>query len=368
MITNGNSATLGFLCSLADCLLGGTQQDGKRSESRSAPIAIVENPTYFLAGGILKDAGLRLLPVPTDENGMDVDALERLLGLCTEPPKLLYTIPSFHNPTGSLLSVARRKKLLQLAEKYGFVILSDEPYNLLDFRDRSAKRPPPLVLQADESHGPDSIPACHSHVVSMSSFSKIIAPGLRLGWIHADPQLLDRLVKNSGALQSGGCLNPVMGNIVKHMIDGGGLDKHLNYLKVVFSSRLEALCQAAELYLRPLGATWRRPEGGYFFWLRLPSGMTADAVFKAAQNEFVFFTKGTMCSAKNAGVDVTDEAVKDLLRRADALQGLDDCSSHVRFSMAFYNEEELKEGMRRVANAIRRVQDGEPDAKKLKSS
>ena len=219
-ITPGNSAALGMIFS--NVALRRT-----RSSVDAHPYtAVVENPTYFLAGQMFADAGIETIPVAMDENGLDVDAV---VDMCRRGsvPDFVYTITNFHNPTGRSLSAPRREQLLELAEEYDFLVVADEPYNLLVFGDE----PPPLPLIASGSGH------ASKRVVCLGSFSKLLAPGLRLGWMHASPELIgaqcylyctiqhaapsrlltvlvlylgaDRAWRNVGVLDSGGGLNPL---------------------------------------------------------------------------------------------------------------------------------------------------------------
>jgi DNA-binding transcriptional MocR family regulator len=172
-ITPGNSAALGIIFS-------NVALRRPRSSIDAQPYtAIVENPTYFLAGQMFADAGIETIAVGMDEGGLDVDAIAELCR-AGSAPDFVYTITNFHNPTGSSLSAPRREQLLQLAEEHDFLIIADEPYNLLVFGDE----PPPLPLIASASG------CAFERVICLGSFSKLLAPGLRLGWMHASPALI----------------------------------------------------------------------------------------------------------------------------------------------------------------------------------
>ena len=175
-ITPGNSAALGMIFSNANLRR-------PRSSLDAQPYtAVVENPTYFLSGQMFADAGVATIPVAMDENGLDVDAIAEM---CSggRVPDFVYTITNFHNPTGRSLSAPRREQLLQLADEYDFLVIADEPYNLLTYGDE----PPPLPLIASASgHAAE-------RVICLGSFSKLLAPGLRLGWMHASPVLIGAL-------------------------------------------------------------------------------------------------------------------------------------------------------------------------------
>jgi DNA-binding transcriptional MocR family regulator len=158
-ITAGISQALDQICAL---------------HTRPGDTVIVEEPSYFLALRIFADYKLKVISTPIDEDGIIIEALEEKLA--NQKPVFIYTIPVFHNPAGVTLSVNRREKLVNLAEKYGFLVVADEVYQMLAY---SATPPPPMTY-FDTS----------ARVLSLGSFSKILAPGLRLGWMQAKPSLL----------------------------------------------------------------------------------------------------------------------------------------------------------------------------------
>src|ERR1700683_3127501 len=175
--------------------------------ARPGDIVFVEDPTCFFALKVFKDRKLRVVPVPTDEDGLNVEALEECLR--SQRPRFLYTIPVFQNPTGAVLPAARRSRLVELAKEYDFLIIADEVYQLLGDR-----RNVPLPLTAFDD----------SRVLSLGSFSKILSPGLRLGWIQCASSHLQEL-KSCGVLQSGGGGSPFTAALVESAIGVGVLDE-----------------------------------------------------------------------------------------------------------------------------------------------
>ena len=157
----------------------------------------VEDPSYFLAFDVFKDRRIRIVPIATDEQGLDIGDLERQLS--RQRPAALYTIPAFHNPTGLTLPASRRQRLVQLARQHGFLIIADEVYHILGDKERM-----PLPMASYDA-------GC---VLSLGSFSKILGPGLRLGWIQCSPPRIDRLVTN-GVLASGGGVSPFVAAIIE---------------------------------------------------------------------------------------------------------------------------------------------------------
>lgn len=275
-------------------------------------IACEEN-TYFLAANILARGGRELVGVPMDDEGLDVAALARLIEERGRAPALVYTIPTLQNPTGVSLSPRRREELIDLAAARGFFVLADEPYNLLRFDGA----PCPALALSDAGRG---------RVISMGSFSKILAPGLRLGWLHAAPDLIERAL-NHGVIRSGGGLNPVIGAVVEDLMRDRRLDAKAAVLRAVFRERARAL--EAALKERLPSWSFRPAEGGYFLWVRPPAGLDIAALAEAAERFSVGFLPGARCAVGGQG------------------------SSALRLSFSFYEPDELREGARRLAEAAR---------------
>ncbi|RIH88813.1 PLP-dependent aminotransferase family protein [Calidithermus roseus] len=267
---------------------------------------LVEDPTYFLALSIFRERNLRVVGVPRG----DFEALEAALH--THRPVLYYTVPTFHNPTGASLSHQERQKLLQLAEEHGLWVVADEVYHLLSY---GSPPPPPLGTLASE------------RVISLGSFSKILAPGLRLGWVQAAPSLLERL-ERGGVVQSGGGLNPFVGRVVAQAMAMGLQETHLQQLRGVYSRRLAALLEALKAARLPVQI--QPPQGGYFVWLELPPEQDASRLLQQAREEGVAFQPGMRFSPSGS------------FRNA------------LRLCFAHYPEEGLLEGVRRLERAMAR--------------
>jgi len=291
-VTGGTSMAL----ALVSQLLGGA---GDR--------VLCGDPTYFLAHGIFATHRLNIEGVPVDEHGLDVDVLEKKLE--EGPVAFVYCIPTFQNPRGVCLSAERARRLVALAEAHDFIIVADEPYNLLYFDER-----PTCLMAHDEGRG---------RVLSLGTFSKILGPGLRLGWVHAAPALRQRFLSH-GSLRSGGCLNPLVARIVHGPLAGGMLTRHVASLREVLGRRARRLSDALEAAGMPHG----RPRGGYFTWVDLGAGADTTVMLDRAQDEHgVGYCPGQRC------------AVDADLRR------------YLRLSFAFYDEDELASGVRRIRKA-----------------
>ena len=273
-------------------------------------VVFVEEPTYFLALRIFADHRLRTIPIATDADGMLPAAVKAALAV--HRPALLYTIPSFQNPSGVTLSAARRQELVALAQEHNFLIVADEVYHLLSYGD-----PPPPPLASYAATG---------HVLGLGSCSKILAPGLRLGWVQAAPQHIARLV-NSGLLDSGGGLNPFTSGIVRVALEEGWQDAHLAHVRQVYGRRANALTAALRTQLGELAA-FSAPVGGYFHWLTLPAHYDGETLARRAATYKVGFRPGARFSATGQ---------------------LQHC---LRLSFAHYDEAQLAEGVSRLRRLL----------------
>ena len=217
LLTAGISQALDFVC-------------GRFTQAGDT--IFVEEPTYPYSFPIFRDHGLKVVGVPLDGSGMDLGKFEQLLA--QHHPKLVYTIPSFHNPTGQTLALERRERLVELSHRHGFVIAADEVYQLLHHGT-----PPPASFGTLAERG---------NVVSLGSFSKILAPGLRLGWIQANPELMQRMLAQ-GALVSGGNFNHFASHIVRQLMESGQLATFVDHLRASYAARATAMDQALRTHL-----------------------------------------------------------------------------------------------------------------------
>uniref|UniRef100_A0A7S3UP89 Aminotransferase class I/classII large domain-containing protein n=1 Tax=Heterosigma akashiwo TaxID=2829 RepID=A0A7S3UP89_HETAK len=258
-----------------------------------------------------------------DSDGVIVGQIERLLESGTIPA-MLYTIPVFHNPTGCSLSKSRLDRLMLLSQKYGFYIVADEPYQFLNYENAQTQ-----VLSKMTS-APNG-----SRIISLGTFSKIFAPGLRLGWIHTSPSIVNDLL-STAVIQSGGCINPLVAGLVHSAILQGTLQNHLERLVGTYQARKRAICKA--LREKCPDIEFDEPDGGYFVWVKIPPDVDAARLLEVARGRHgVAFTPGPRCSAAAAGGEGE--------RFAD----------RARLSFAFYDARELEEGIDRLAKALAEV-------------
>lgn len=229
-------------------------------------LVLVEDPTYFLMFSIFKDHGCEVWPVSSDVHGMDPLALEQCLDrakLEKRVVKLVYCIPTFNNPTGLTMPSERRVSLVGISNTWCLPLVADEVYHLLAL-STSKVLPPPLCSYGGE------------YVVSASSFSKTLGPGLRCGWIECKPSIMAKL-RNGGCMASGGTLNLFSGCVVAKTIESGALEANLTELGRVYSAKLSVAVGALRRSL-PGGCNFNVPGGGYFIWLQLPEGLDAARV------------------------------------------------------------------------------------------
>jgi 2-aminoadipate transaminase len=255
MLSGGASQALDHLCQLF---------------TRPGDTVLVEAPTYHETLQLFFDHGLRVLQVPTDDGGLQPATLaQRLESLAARSTRLrlLYTIPNFQNPSGVTLAADRRQAVLDLARQYDLLVIEDDVYRDLAYGDP----PPPSLFALDGGQ-------C---VLRLGSFSKILAPGLRLGWILAAPERIQRLV-DSGLRCMGGGANPLVANLLADYLDQGLLEPHVDRLRALYAERRDVMLAALEAHMPP-GVSWTRPEGGFFAWLRLPDGLQARPVVALAR-------------------------------------------------------------------------------------
>jgi 2-aminoadipate transaminase len=287
LLTNGSLQGLVFL---AERFAGGR--------------VLVEAPTYDRPLKILGARGIETTALPLDEEGLDLDALERALSTGTKPA-FLYTIPTFQNPSGRTLSTERRRRLVALAREHDLLVVEDDPYGLVRFEGET----PPTLFDLD---GGD-------RVVYSSSFSKTVAPGLRVGYFVL-PNEVEREVE---ALAVSTYITPaLLGQAtVFEFLRRGRLEPNLDRVRALLGARRNAMLEALERELPD--ARWSRPEGGYFIWLELPGDAGAAALLDRAAAAGVSFVPGvdfggTANSARLAfrfvSLDEIDEGVGRLAR------------------------------------------------------
>jgi 2-aminoadipate transaminase len=243
---------------------------------------LVESPTYLGALQAWSAYGAEYVTVPMDENGMMVDALENAL---RSGPKFIYVLPNFQNPTGVTLSLERRMKLIELADRYGVPIVEDDPYGQLRYEGEHL---PSVVVLDDQFR--DSKDLCyHGNVIYLSTFSKTLAPGMRLAWVVAPPEVIRKLVQ---AKQGADLHTSSFVQLVAYEVSRGGfLDRHIKTIREVYGYRRDVMLAAMDGYFPP-GVDWTHPQGGLFLWGTMPETVNAADVLKVAIEQKVAFVPG----------------------------------------------------------------------------
>ena len=242
-------------------------------------VVLVEAPTYADAIHIFQDHHIELCAVSIDEDGLIPSALETQVTRLHEQgkaPNLLYTIPNYHNPTGRTLSEARRHEIIKLARRYDFLIVEDDVY-----RDLSFEGAMPASFYAL---------ANGDNVLSIGSFSKTLAPGLRLGWLLGAEDTIQRCI-NCGITQMGGGANPFMAYVVAEYCRSGHWEQHISHLQTLYKMRRDVALSALKQYM-PADVEWAHPAGGFFIWLSLPKNVFAQHVKQLALQQGVSLAAG----------------------------------------------------------------------------
>jgi len=282
---------------------------------------LVEAPTYLGALQAFSVYGAQYFSVPVDEDGLRTDLLETTLRL---GPKFMYVLPNFQNPAGVTLSEGRREQLILLADKYGIPIIEDDPYGQLRYEGEHIS---PLVVLDRKNLRRDNGFSI-GNVIYLSTFSKTLAPGLRLGWMVAPVDVISKLVQ----LKQGADLHTsTFAQYVAYEVASDGfLDQHVRHIRRVYSERRKVMLKALEEYFPP-EVTWTHPKGGLFLWISLPEGMDSQSLFRTALEENVAFVPGDSFYA-NVGSE---------------------SNRHLRLNFSYSAPEQIREGIRRLSVAVK---------------
>ena len=277
-------------------------------------IVVVEEPTFFPAQQAFKATGARIMGIPVDDRGIRTDKLEQLLQRYR--PKMLYTMPSYHNPTGTEMELERRKRLVELAHKYRFIIVEDDAYGDLCYEGK-----PLPILKSMDNEG---------YVIYLSSFSKSVYPGLRLGWMVAHKKVVTRFaaVKQMVDLHS----SSLSQWIIERFIAQSGFQPHIIKICREYKVKRDAMHDALSEYA-PAGLLWNRPRGGYYIWCRLPEGISSEKLVLKAVEHKVAFIPGTPFFVSGKGDD------------------------YIRLNFTFASVKDIKEGVKRLCEAIKELMD-----------
>jgi DNA-binding transcriptional MocR family regulator len=301
-ITNGVTGALSLICSVFGKI------------PKRGTVMIVEDPSYFLALNIFKEFGFIIETVKIDETYLrQVEKIISKYGLDTYNI-FLYTIPTYQNPTNITMTDKMRTKISALTIQYkGFIIIADEVYQFLYFNGLN-KPPKPLFYYG-------------GNIISIGSFSKILSPSIRLGWIQTNPKLY-KVIDDSGIMESGGALNAISSRIVEPLLVNGGLNTYLESARIFLSTRGNYMYDMSVIYLTPY-CDFFRPEGGYFIWYKM----------------------------KNSKIDtkvMLDYAIKNKVRYhyGSKFSSAVDADRYLRLSFSWYNPEDIKTGIMRLRDTI----------------
>jgi 2-aminoadipate transaminase len=278
-------------------------------------IVLCESPNFPGSMRTMRTFGAELVAVPMDDDGLRVDALEAELQKLADQgmrAKFIYTIPTHQNPAGNTLPLGRREKVVELARRFNTLILEDDAYGELWFHNQ----PPPSLFSLS---GGD-------HAIKVSSFSKILATGLRMGWTMASPAITSRMASVRYDMGS----SPYLGRTIARAISTGDLDRHILHLRDVYAKKLDRMEDALRRYCSPY-ATWVTPQGGFFLWLLLRPELAAREVARAANEKAVVIGTGAQFFADGRA------------------------TNHIRLAFSYVAMEDIEEGIHRLSEAMAEV-------------
>lgn len=301
MLTGGASQALDHICTMF------TQQ---------GDIIIVEAPSYHESLQLFRDHGLRTFQVNIDEEGMNVEELKAVLEKLRkrgERAKFLYIIPSFQNPSGISLSLKRKKAILEVVEDWDLLVVEDDVYYDLAFEEMQISSL--FVLNRGR------------RVIRLGSFSKILAPGLRMGWMIAPTEFI-RALTESGLRRMGGGSNPLLANAISVFCQKGWLESHIKSIRSHYRAKRDVILKSLETKM-PESVSWARPKGGFFIWVRLPHDLQAVDVVKWVQKSGIMILAGDHFFAEYP------------------------TGQYLRLAFSYIKSEKIKEGIEKLSQIIK---------------
>lgn len=278
-------------------------------------IVIVELPSYIDGLQAFSAYRAKMIGVPQDDQGMKMDLLEKTLSKLaskTKKPKFIYVVPDFQNLSGVTMSLERRKRLLELAYQYEIPLVEDSPYRDL----RYTGKPAPAIYGMDTE----------DQVIVLGTFSKLLCPGLRLAWIMAPVEWMDRMVV---AKQGMDLCSPTFTQLmVAEYLRRGLLHKQVETIRQLYGIKLEVMLKALREHM-PRGVRWSKPQGGLFLWVTLPKYMSANELFKEAIEKKVAYVVGSAFHCNGKGQNT------------------------MRINFSYSTEEQIEEGVKRLARVIK---------------
>ena len=281
-------------------------------------VVLTENPCFVGALSVFETYGAEVHAIPIDEHGIKIEALIHKIENLAVKPKLLYLTPNFHNPAGITYSMQRRKDLLKALHGRDIIVLEDDAYSDLYFPDIDTDRVRPL--KAHLGYDVD--------IIYTGSFSKILGPGFRLGYLYASPEIFDKAETVKQALDA--CTSNFMQILAAEFVTGGYLEPYLAFLRKEYQERKSLLQEALVQHL-PKEVLWTEPMGGFYFWLRLPQRLSSTELFEICLQKGVVFVTG---------------------RTFDPHNLIDNC---LRLSFSNMPRKDIAPGVEILANAIREM-------------
>ena len=276
---------------------------------------LVELPSYIGGLQVFNSYGAKLMGIKADDHGMLIDDLEAKLSKLRQEEehyKFVYIVPDFQNPSGVTLTGERRRELIKLSERYNVLLIEDSPYRQVRFEGEA----PPMLYKLDSTH----------NVISLFTFSKTLAPGLRLGFILADERIIQKMAILKQSLDL--CTSSLNQLLAAEFLKSGIMREHIAGVKSLYRARKDAMLEALERYM-PEGVTWTRPEGGLFLWVRLPEHMNADELFFEAIKENVAYVIGSAFHCDGGGQNT------------------------MRLNFSYPTPEQIDDGIKRLAKVIK---------------
>jgi len=278
-------------------------------------IVVMELPTYI--GGLQAFNAYRakMIGIPQDDEGMRMDLLEKSLARLAKrnkKPKFIYAVPDFQNPSGVTMSLERRESLLQIAYQYKVPILEDSPYRDLRFAGENV----PAIYSLDTQN----------HIIVLGTFSKLLCPGLRMAWIMAPAEWMDRMVVAKQGMDL--CSPTYTQLLVAEYLRRGLLPKQIAKIRRLYSKKLEAMLQALKQHM-PEGVKWSKPRGGLFLWIELPEKMSANDLFPKAIENKVAYVVGSAFHCNGKGQNT------------------------MRLNFSYPTEQQIAEGIQRLAQMLK---------------
>ncbi|HPE17328.1 MAG TPA: PLP-dependent aminotransferase family protein [Tenuifilaceae bacterium] len=274
-------------------------------------------PSYLGGLSAFNTYGAKMVGIQLDEKGMRADLLEQTLAEMKakgEKPKFIYIIPDFQNPAGITMPKSRRLEIIEIARKYDVLIVEDSPYRELRFEGEAQ----PTIYELEGT----------GQVILLGTMSKIFVPGFRIGWVVAHETIIDKIVMAKQATDL--CTSPFLQKIAAKYFEKGYFDTNLQFIISSYREKRDAMLAAFKKYM-PEGVSWTEPEGGLFLFLTLPGNMKSEDLFNIAIQENVAFVLGHVFHCDGSGLNT------------------------MRINFSYESKEKNEEGVKRLANAIRKL-------------